>query len=185
MERQCVALADVVLSPSQYMLRWMQSRGWTLPAVCYVQQNIPLPELKTSGRVTIRGEGEQRASELVFFGKLEERKGIGLFCDALDLRAGRNLRGFSVTFLERARGSRGATRSATLERARNVGLFPIVPSRIAAVKQRCDTFRKAPTGLRLFRLWKTTCPTPWRSVSRGIPVSCQPHGRHSRTHRRS
>jgi glycosyltransferase involved in cell wall biosynthesis len=99
MERQCVALADVVLSPSQYMLRWMQSRGWTLPAECYVQQNIPLPELKTSGRVTIRGDGEQRASELVFFGKLEERKGIGLFCDALDLLAGRNLRRFSVTFL--------------------------------------------------------------------------------------
>ena len=99
MERQCVALADVVISPSQYMLRWMQSRGWTLPAECYVQQNIALPELKTSGRATIRGDGEQRASELVFFGKLEERKGIGLFCDALDLLAGRNLRGFSVTFL--------------------------------------------------------------------------------------
>ena len=94
-----MAQADVVITPSQYMLRWMQSRGWTLPAECYVQQNIALPELKTSGRATIRGDGEQRASELVFFGKLEERKGIGLFCDALDLLAGRNLRGFSVTFL--------------------------------------------------------------------------------------
>lgn len=99
MERQCVALADVVLSPSQYMLRWMQTRGWSLPAVCYVQQNIALPELRTFARQAIQRVGEQRALELVFFGKLEQRKGIGLFCDALDLLAGRNLREFSVTFL--------------------------------------------------------------------------------------
>jgi len=99
MERQCVALADIVLSPSQYMLRWMQTRGWSLPAVCYVQQNIALPELQTFARHEIRRVSEQRAQELVFFGKLEERKGIGLFCDALDLLADRNLREFSVTFL--------------------------------------------------------------------------------------
>ena len=99
MERQCVALADVVLSPSQYMLRWMQTRDWTLPATCYVQQNIASPELQQFARRAGRPNGEQRAIELVFFGKLEERKGIGLFCDALDLLAGRNLPGFSVTFL--------------------------------------------------------------------------------------
>jgi O-antigen biosynthesis protein len=98
MERQCVALADVVLSPSQYMLHWMQTRGWTLPAMCYVQQNIALPELQVFARASQRG-GKQRALELVFFGKLEERKGIRLFCDALDLLTSRNLRGFSVTFL--------------------------------------------------------------------------------------
>ena len=99
MERQCVALADVVLSPSQYMLRWMQTGGWKLPAACYVQQNIASPELQTFARLAIRRGGEQSATELVFFGKLEERKGIGVFCDALDLLAGRNLPGFSVTFL--------------------------------------------------------------------------------------
>jgi len=99
MERQSVALADVVLSPSQYMLRWMQSRGWTLPAVCYVQQNIASPELRTFAGLKRRRGGMQGPVELVFFGKLEERKGIGLFCDALDLLGGRNLPQFSVTFL--------------------------------------------------------------------------------------
>ena len=108
MERQCVALADVVLSPSQYMLRWMQSRGWALPAECYVQQNIASPELKTFARQTIQGGVEQHASELVFFGKLEERKGIGLFCDALDLLAGRISGDSASLFWERARESPGA-----------------------------------------------------------------------------
>jgi hypothetical protein len=38
MERQSVALADVVVSPSQYMLNWMRDNGWELPNKCYVQQ---------------------------------------------------------------------------------------------------------------------------------------------------
>jgi O-antigen biosynthesis protein len=99
MERQCVALADVVVSPSQYMLGWMQSRGWVLPDACYVQQNVTLPDLTTFAR-RVRREGVvQRAAELVFFGRLEARKGIGLFCDALDLVECADLPGFSITFL--------------------------------------------------------------------------------------
>jgi glycosyltransferase involved in cell wall biosynthesis len=99
MERQSVALADVVVSPSQYMLGWMQRRGWLLPAACYVQQNIAPPESSTVAN-SVRRRGEvQRAAELVFFGRLEARKGIGLFCDALDLIKGADLPAFSVTFL--------------------------------------------------------------------------------------
>jgi O-antigen biosynthesis protein len=95
MERQCVALADVVVSPSQYMLGWMRSRGWVLPSACYVQQNIALPE---SGKAAHLADREG-AVELVFFGTLEARKGIGLFCDALDLLQSRGVPGFGVTFL--------------------------------------------------------------------------------------
>jgi hypothetical protein len=76
----------------------MQLRGWTLPDVCYIQQNIASPELQTFARRTIQRGNERRALELVFFGKLEERKGVGLFCDALDLLGGGEL-AFSVTFL--------------------------------------------------------------------------------------
>ena len=54
MERQSVALADVVVSPSQYMLGWMQNQGWLLPAACYVQQNIAPTESRT---VATRCEG--------------------------------------------------------------------------------------------------------------------------------
>ena len=118
MERQCVALADVVLSPSQYMLRWMQTRGWTLSTVCYVQQSIVSPELQALASLAIRQGDKRDALELVFFGKLEERKGIGLFCDALDLLARRDLRQFSVTFLgKNAMVSEGDTLSYIKARA--------------------------------------------------------------------
>jgi O-antigen biosynthesis protein len=46
MERESVALADAVTSPSQYMLRWMREQGWRLPANSYVQQNILSPYLR-------------------------------------------------------------------------------------------------------------------------------------------
>jgi glycosyltransferase involved in cell wall biosynthesis len=98
MERQSVALADVVVSPSQYMLGWLQSRSWALPAQCYVQQNIALNEPRAANPQRMRG-ALHKARELVFFGRLEARKGIGLFCDALDLLRGKNLPAFTVTFL--------------------------------------------------------------------------------------
>ena len=101
MERQSVALADVVVSPSQYMLGWMQNQGWMLPAACYVQQNIAPTESRTVATLVRRRAEVQRAAEWVFFGRLEARKGIGLFCDALDLIKGANLPTFSVTFLGR------------------------------------------------------------------------------------
>jgi len=124
MERQCVALADVVLSPSQYMLRWMQARGWTLPTVCYVQQSIASPELQALASLAIRQSDKRDALELVFFGRLEERKGIGLFCDALDLLAGRNLSGFSVTFLGKSSMVSGRDALSYIRARANLWAFP-------------------------------------------------------------
>jgi O-antigen biosynthesis protein len=99
MERQSVALADVVVSPSQYMLHWMKDHGWTLPSTCYVQQNIA-SDKPMNGADLVRMDGAvHRATELVFFGRLEARKGLGLFCDALDHLRDLQLPGFSVAFL--------------------------------------------------------------------------------------
>ena len=40
-ERRCVELADVVISPSAYMLDWISDRGWELPErSCNVQQYV-------------------------------------------------------------------------------------------------------------------------------------------------
>jgi GT2 family glycosyltransferase/tetratricopeptide (TPR) repeat protein/glycosyltransferase involved in cell wall biosynthesis len=82
MEQQSVALADVVVSPSRYLLEWIAGRGWQLPPECYVQQYI-LPQ---SARTALAAapEGAREITELVFFGRLEARKGVALFCDALD-----------------------------------------------------------------------------------------------------
>jgi glycosyltransferase involved in cell wall biosynthesis len=82
MERQSVALADVVVSPSSYLLNWIAQRGWLLPTNCHVQQNVLPKSARPPGPVPPRALHE--ISELVFFGRLETRKGVLLFCDALD-----------------------------------------------------------------------------------------------------
>jgi hypothetical protein len=82
MEQQSVALADVVVSPSRYLLEWIEKRGWQMPSECYVQQYI-LPQ---SARTALpdAAKGAREIDELVFFGRLETRKGVALFCEALD-----------------------------------------------------------------------------------------------------
>jgi glycosyltransferase involved in cell wall biosynthesis len=102
MERACVEGADIVVSPSQYLLDWFALHAWRTPPgerthviqnVCtsLVQANLPYARASTEA-VDI--------DEIVFFGRHEERKGIVPFCDALDLLADRLcLGGIRVTFL--------------------------------------------------------------------------------------
>jgi glycosyltransferase involved in cell wall biosynthesis/GT2 family glycosyltransferase len=97
MERASVSAADVVVSPSQYLLNWMQQNGWELPEQTYVAPYI-LPKSVLSEDAAPQKQKEIR--EIVFFGRLEIRKGLKLFCDALDeLCAGSTDREFEVTFL--------------------------------------------------------------------------------------
>jgi len=102
-EQQSVELADVVISPSQYMIGWIRKRGWQLPPRTFVQPN-PLPRTTcptAAGRHTLRANNTGLLAEFVFFGRLENRKGVPLLCDALDRLAKRGIKGFSVTFLGR------------------------------------------------------------------------------------
>ncbi|UPR01444.1 glycosyltransferase [Chloropicon primus] len=85
MERRCVKLSDVVISPSQYLLGWMGSEGWPINKRSLCQPNLlPYQEDKYDNekRGVLRAVTPIR--ELVFFGRLETRKGIVTFCDAVD-----------------------------------------------------------------------------------------------------
>jgi glycosyltransferase involved in cell wall biosynthesis len=98
MERVSVAAADIVVSPSQYLLNWMQLNGWELPEQTYVTPYV-LPKTVLSENSAPR-QKRKDIREIVFFGRLEIRKGLKLFCDALDeLCADRMKRGLEVTFL--------------------------------------------------------------------------------------
>lgn len=88
-ERRSAELADVVWSPSRYLLDWVADQGWRVGATAFVRPN-PLPD----GRP---GIAPQPLRELVFFGRLEPRKGLFLFCDALDRLNGQT--DCRVTFL--------------------------------------------------------------------------------------
>lgn len=96
LERQSVKLCDVVVSPSQYMLRWLLSEGWELPSQAYVQQNL-LPPLPFGLSPYI--DGIEPVREVVFFGRLEPRKGLVLVCDAIDQLPVEVQRGLTLTFL--------------------------------------------------------------------------------------
>jgi glycosyltransferase involved in cell wall biosynthesis len=81
LERQSVALADVVVSPSVYMIQWITSQGWRLPNRVEIRQYIQSHYLP---RETFNWLPPHATKEFVFFGRLETRKGIALFCDAVD-----------------------------------------------------------------------------------------------------
>jgi len=101
-ERQSVELADLVIGGSAHLLRFMQHKGYRLPAGrTFVQPNIiDLQELGAADGRPRYAHGDRVASrDLVFFGRLEGRKGLEIFCDALDRLLQRGLRPDSVTFL--------------------------------------------------------------------------------------
>jgi glycosyltransferase involved in cell wall biosynthesis len=87
MERRSVELADLVIGGSAHLLRWMASQGYRLPeGRTFVQPNVVVMG-------NHRGDGPDRGAhvrdgriaELVFFGRLEARKGLEIFCEAVSL----------------------------------------------------------------------------------------------------
>jgi glycosyltransferase involved in cell wall biosynthesis len=107
LERRSLELADVVVAPSAHMLDWLARRGTRLPERSYVQQYVSSFDLyggEPLAEPSLNGDGppnpDQLVEELVFFGRLEPRKGLVAFCDALDLlRDGACSRLRRVTFL--------------------------------------------------------------------------------------
>ncbi|MBB5755114.1 glycosyltransferase [Prosthecomicrobium pneumaticum] len=93
-ERQAVALADVVISPSLYMLDHLRREAWVLPEDVRM---IPNPfSIRPSGP---RRDPHEPIDELVFFGRLERRKGLMIFVKALAQLPKETAARLKVTFL--------------------------------------------------------------------------------------
>ncbi|HUP56909.1 MAG TPA: glycosyltransferase [Bdellovibrionota bacterium] len=92
-ERLSLELADSVISPSQYAIDWARENGWKLPRDTRVIQ-YPNPDWTGASELP-RG----KIDEIVFFGRLETRKGFEIFCDALERLSPKLLEGRTVTFL--------------------------------------------------------------------------------------
>ena len=75
------------------MLDWISDRGWRLPERSYVQQYVQPHVTRADAPPAARD-----VEEVVFFGRLEPRKGVDVFCDAIDRLLDRRA-DFSVTFL--------------------------------------------------------------------------------------
>jgi glycosyltransferase involved in cell wall biosynthesis len=88
-EMRSIELGDVVIGGSRHLLRWMVEHGYTMPKRSHSQPNVIVPpksEVLDELRTRRRGMAGQRipVDELVFFGRLEYRKGLDVFCDAID-----------------------------------------------------------------------------------------------------
>ncbi len=94
MERQSVARADLVVSPSRYLLEWMEDDGWTLPERAFVQQNVV-----DAASIAPAPLAPKPIRELVFFGRLDRRKGLPFFCDVVEQLEADNTPEFSVALL--------------------------------------------------------------------------------------
>jgi glycosyltransferase involved in cell wall biosynthesis len=99
MEKTCCELADFLVSPSAYLLGWMREQGWTLPAICRNIPNFTSPPGVFDPVLPRPHISSSDIRELVFFGRLEERKGIRVFCEALNALPSELLSGCAVTFL--------------------------------------------------------------------------------------
>lgn len=77
-ERYCVEYCDILLSPSRHMFNWGKANNWSL---CNDQRVIPycFAQDKSVSQKKLKPD----TGHLVFFGRLETRKGLGLFVTAL------------------------------------------------------------------------------------------------------
>ena len=83
LERMSVEIADAAVGPSAYLIDWMRSEGWHLPAQTFV-----IPHFNRSAAT---GEAPPRAptnggrvERIAFFGRLEERKGLKPFAAGIN-----------------------------------------------------------------------------------------------------
>ncbi|MEL6504230.1 MAG: glycosyltransferase family 4 protein [Pseudomonadota bacterium] len=104
-ERLSIAFSDAICGPSQYLLDWLKT-DYRLPD-SVVQQQYVMPRAvleKLRQRAPNRaGETHNDIKRIVFFGRLEERKGLRTFLDAANqLRELLRERAIELVFLGRS-----------------------------------------------------------------------------------
>jgi glycosyltransferase involved in cell wall biosynthesis len=112
MERRSIELADICKAPSAYILRKYHGYGWNIPPGSVVLPNFIAAESSAATEVS-----HKPIDEIVFFGRLETRKGLWMFCRALDLLKFQ-LRDKTVTFLGKPTDEHGvSTANEVIKRA--------------------------------------------------------------------
>lgn len=101
LEQASVELADVVVSPSQYLLDWMRAEGWRLPdqafVIPYVNRTAALGERAPEATAASSAPVER----IAFFGRLEDRKGIRPFAAGVNALEPELLRRIELDFVGR------------------------------------------------------------------------------------
>lgn len=85
-ERRSIELADMVIGGSGHLLTWMEHNGYRMPqGRTFMQPNVAVPAEIDPMLLRNRPQAGTRVpiNEIVFFGRLEGRKGLDIFCDAI------------------------------------------------------------------------------------------------------
>jgi glycosyltransferase involved in cell wall biosynthesis len=101
-EQKCVEWADMVVGGSAHLLSFMKHIGYVIPTDrTYVQPNIiDFSEVVVTDQRAERDFGDiMHTQEIVFFGRLEPRKGLDLFVNAINLLVARGICPSRVNFL--------------------------------------------------------------------------------------
>jgi glycosyltransferase involved in cell wall biosynthesis len=102
MERRSAEFADAIVGPSRHLIDWMDAAGWALPPERHV---IPYftegHTIDLHARPAPAPEPTDPLTELAFFGRLEERKGVRVLTGALNLLGPKLLDGLTVSFVGR------------------------------------------------------------------------------------
>ena len=100
MERRSVELADTLTCGSAHLLGWMREAGYAMPVRSFAWPNVfPAPDSSPEVAAGRAARDGARLEEVVFFGRLEPRKGLLVFIDALDRLVRRGRAPGRVTFL--------------------------------------------------------------------------------------
>jgi len=84
LEQAAVELADVVVSPSGFLLDWMRERGWHLPGRALVIPYFTRASATGETATPIVRPSPDPLRRLTFFGRVDERKGLTIFAEALN-----------------------------------------------------------------------------------------------------
>jgi glycosyltransferase involved in cell wall biosynthesis len=86
LEQDSIELADIVIGGSAHLLSFMEYSGYKLPRETYVHPNVISNDAYPENLKSKLSFGEiVKTNHLAFFGRLELRKGLKIFCDALDI----------------------------------------------------------------------------------------------------
>lgn len=96
MEKKSIEQADIVVSPSSYLISWLNENDFILPKDVRVIKNVCSDLGNSLTRFKRNDKKTSPISDLVFFARHEDRKGFVQFCDALDI-AEKNLFENNVT----------------------------------------------------------------------------------------
>jgi len=79
-QRACFELADAVVSPSAWLVRWMHDHRWPVRDVSVIQN---LWQSAALGHAVEPAPPSERIRRIAFFGHLREGKGLRVFVDAV------------------------------------------------------------------------------------------------------